>query len=543
MRQTGHQHGWPPPRRLFQLLVGSTRRAIQALLLGRPEELGVVHGRDSARGPLVLVFVAGIAARAWLIARYPIIFGGDGVARLAEADRVMIGHWLPLLQVAIHTLSLISPSALLVQSFMAVVGALAGVGFYLLASDLVPEPLDTAMLFVASPFILVFSIVPYQEALMLAGLFFTLHWTFTGRFGFASVALGIACLTRYEAWLLCPLVGAAYVKTKGVSVGSVLKAATLFGWAPVGWFLYNRALSPGGIVGFEWSLDPQRLWRWVYLARAAAYNSPLTGILAGFGAWVFVRQHLYRDPRWQLLAVFAALFLAAILFSDSGVEPNPVRQVVGREAHLPVAGAILLAGIGLGALPRGRHLVTIASVAVGLWMANRFVARAVAEPHLALSYEVGAALRHDVHPTDTVIVLAHTISTEGYFAHIEAARGERAVEVAIRGLENLESLPADYSGVLVASGLGKERVRSYSTFLLGRFASRLPSERPVHVARATWFVLWSDFTPSNAIEACLAKVVTTAQPRETFTKDSVWVRVYAVEWADRSGAPASPHGG
>ena len=529
MPPTGDPHGSPPPGHPFRLLFGSARRELEALLLGPPEALSAVAGRDATRWRLVLVFAAGIAARAWLIARYPIVFGGDSVARLAEADRVLIGHWLPLLQVAIHVLSLVSPSALLVQSFMAVVGALAGVGFYLLASDLVPEPLDTAMLFVASPFILVWSIVPYQEALMVAGLFFALHWTFTGRFGLASVALGIACLTRYEAWLLCPLLGAAYVKTKGVSVRSVLKAAALFGWAPVGWFLYNRGLSPGGIVGFEWSLNPERLWRWVYLARAAAYNSPLTGILAGLGTWVFVRQHLYRDPRWQLLAVFAALFLAAILFSDSGVEPNPVRQVVGREAHLPVAGAILLAGIGLGALPRGRHLVTIASVAVGLWMANRFVARAVAEPHLALSYEVGAALRRDVHPTDTVIVLAHTGSTEGYLAHIEAARGERAVEVAIRGLEHLESLPADYSGVLAASGLGKARVRSYSTFLVGRFARRFPPERPLHVVRATWLVLWSDFTPSNAIEASLARVATNAQPRETFTKDSVWVRVYAVE--------------
>jgi hypothetical protein len=518
MWQTGLRHSWPPPGRLF----GSTRRKVVALL-------SAVEGRVSTRRLLVLVFAAGIAARAWLIARYPIIYGGDSVARLAQADRVMLGHWLPLLQVAIHALSLVSPSALLVQSFMAVVGAVAGDGFYLLARDLVSAPLDTAMLFVASPFILVWSIVPYQEALMLAGLFFALHWAFTGRFGLASVALGVACLTRYEAWLLCPVLGAVYLKTKGVSVGSVLTSAALFAWAPIGWFLYNRGLSPGGIVGFEWSLDPERLWRWVYLARAAAYNSPLTGILAGFGAWVFVRRQLYRDPRWRLVAAFAAMFLVAILFSDSGIGPDPVRQVVLREAHLPVAGAILLAGIGLGALPWGRHVVTLASVAVGLWMANRYVARAVADPHLALSYAVGAALRRDAHPTDTVIVLAHTISTEPYLAHIEASRGEPAVAAALRGLEKLRSLPSEYSRVLVASGLGEARVRSYSTFLLGRFARQFPSERPLHVARASWLVVWSDFTPANAAEACLAKGVTTAQPRETFTKDSVWVRVYAVE--------------
>jgi hypothetical protein len=84
------------------------------------------EGRAESAWPLVLVVAAGIAARAWLIATYPIVFGEDTVARLAQADRVMIGHWLPLLQIAIHGLSLASSSPLLVQGFMAVVGALAG---------------------------------------------------------------------------------------------------------------------------------------------------------------------------------------------------------------------------------------------------------------------------------------------------------------------------------------------------------------------------------------------------------------------------------
>src|SRR6185503_19852326 len=100
------------------------------------EAPGRARAGSSSRWAVFLIFLGGVAIRAWLIARYPFIFGDDTISRLARADHVMVGHWLPLLQLAIHGLSLESRSPLLVQGFMAVVGAVAGLGFYLLATDL-----------------------------------------------------------------------------------------------------------------------------------------------------------------------------------------------------------------------------------------------------------------------------------------------------------------------------------------------------------------------------------------------------------------------
>src|ERR1051325_3229523 len=96
---------------------------------------------------------------------------------------------------------------LLVQYLMAVIGAVAGVAFYLVARDLAGEKwaAAAALLFVTHPYILAGSTVPFQEILMLAGLLFAFHFAYSERWFFASLALAVACITRYEAWAACPV--------------------------------------------------------------------------------------------------------------------------------------------------------------------------------------------------------------------------------------------------------------------------------------------------------------------------------------------------
>jgi len=88
-----------------------------------------------AAAHIALLLAAGLAVRLYLIYRYPIIFGGDTIARLAHPDHILLSHQLPLLQVAIHYLSAISSDPILVRYFMAVVGSVAGVGFYLAMAE------------------------------------------------------------------------------------------------------------------------------------------------------------------------------------------------------------------------------------------------------------------------------------------------------------------------------------------------------------------------------------------------------------------------
>jgi hypothetical protein len=64
---------------------------------------------------------------------------------------------------------------------------------------------------------------------------------------------------------------------------------------------------------------------------------------------------------------------------------------------------------------------------------------------------------------------------------------------------------------------------------LGRFAGQIDTEKSLHVTRAQWVVLWSNFTPTNGAETSLAKATITAEARDSFAKDSVWVRIYAIE--------------
>src|SRR5207237_2466340 len=138
---------------------------------------------------------------------------------------------------------------------------------YLLIANLEPRSvgLDASFLFVANPFLLAHSVVPYQEILMVAGLLFAFHFALTERWTLASLCLGAACLTRYEAWLACPVIGAAYLRQNGLRPRAVLAAGLLFGWAPLGWIVFNRGLTPPGSFAAEWSLNPQRFVRWAYL--------------------------------------------------------------------------------------------------------------------------------------------------------------------------------------------------------------------------------------------------------------------------------------
>src|SRR5690348_9728251 len=203
----------------------------------------------SPRGVQITVVVAfAFVVRLWLILVFPIVFGSDSMVRLANRDHILLSYQLPLLQIGVYSVSQLSTNIISVRLFMAALGALATLGFYLLAEDFAGERAAfwAALPFTTNPLVLSISIVPYQEILMLAGLLFAFHFFVKEKWIAAGLCLGLACLTRFEVWAACPAMAFVYARRRRYALPDVLKACVLFGWAPVAWLCFRAGLSPSG---------------------------------------------------------------------------------------------------------------------------------------------------------------------------------------------------------------------------------------------------------------------------------------------------------
>ncbi|HYM10006.1 MAG TPA: hypothetical protein VEU62_04705 [Bryobacterales bacterium] len=468
-----------------------------------PRSFSAKPAAGPAASHAAILLISGLALRAWLIVRYPPIFGGDAVTRLANRERILILHQLPALQASIHYLSRISTDPLLIRCWMALLGAVAGVGFYYLATDLMDRAAAfwAALFFVANPLLLAYSIVPYQEILMLAALAFAFHFFFTENLPAASLCLAFACLTRYEAWAACPvLVVAAGIGHPGRPI-EWLRAGALFGWAPLAWVLYNAGLSPAGTSVLTTSISALRLERYVYLVWITVKNTPLPELLlAGLGLWIVWKERWLRKPRFAVLAAFLVIFLVGILFSAHGSPLGPERFVSAREAHLPIAATILLAGLGLGWsgwrsglwTRRVQLALAAAGVALGIFTAARFVAQAAAEPQVQLAYRLARYLDATLRPGDRALVLAKAMLRD-------APAG-------------IDTSAEDYQRTLIQSRLGRDRL--------------LPAPPPGKLPE--WIAVWSDFSPADAGEARVARLVGAVAPVQTFRAGALSVRVYRI---------------
>jgi len=501
-----------------------------------------MHGAQHLKGPQItstptradVAWVVGVAvvARLWIIWQYPIVFGGDTILRLANSDRIVLAYQLPLLQLAIHLLSMLTNDPLIVRLFLVLVSAVAGVGFYYLALALLERraAFYAALLFVSNPFLLALSTVPYQEMLMLAGLLFAFGFAFRRRWLLASLSLGLACLTRYEAWLACPVLATAYVLQNGIRPATVVKAAVLFGWGPAGWIVYSGGITPEGTYAVESRFSVERFVRWAQLGVVTLRNTPLPTLpLVAIGVWVFFKRGLYRVRTYQLLVGFLTLFLIAILFSAHGVSPRPEQLVTSREAHIMLAGSTVLAGLGLAQISRLRVVIVGLCLGVGLWMADRHVAHSTAEPGFVLCYETAKYLDEHVEERERVVVLAKDIYDQirEYLDLSERRGGLAGRGRAIEILTTLETSPPNFQRILVHSRLDKDQLVSLW---------RLPvEERPAVVARADsailaerpeWVVLWSDFQASDELSREFVAQVQAGGPVQTLEADGLRVQIF-----------------
>ena len=425
-----------------------------------------------------IVLAVALLIRLWLIVTFPIIYGADSLLRLVNRDRILISYQLPLLQSLIWAVTRFSTNVLAVRLLMAVLGAFAAIAFYRFALDFVGEraAMAGALLFATNPFITPISVVPYQEVLLLACLLLALHSLFQSRDRSASVWLALACLTRFEAWVACPVfAGMAWRRGR-----PLWQSILLFAWAPVLWLGFRRGLSEPGTFVLDRALSFERLYRLPFLAGHTAVNATIAALaMAALGAYSVVRERRYRDPRLHALAAILGLFAVAILFSAHGKPPDLNRYVTTREIHSPLVLLILVAAIGCSTFPRiaiPLVAVGVASGAVGSW---RFLAHETARPEIRLGYELAQYLDSHVLPGEHIAILSPPIDTGLYFRRAFETGGYAGLRAAHHVLDEVDTAPLDV-----------QRTRIHSRLPASQFTTGSG-------ARPQWIAAWSTYVPPD----------------------------------------------
>lgn len=422
--------------------------------------------RRSAAQEVWSIAAVALLLRLALILAYPPVFGGDSVLRLANGDRILLSYQLPALQTLVYLCAQVD-GLLLTRVVIALIAAVASAGVYRMARRILPRrgAYAAGLLFAVNPFIATYSIVPYQEILMLGALAWAFAWRWDGRPGLASAALALACWTRYEAWLAVPVFLLAELRARGLRSSGFWKRVALYSWAPLLWIAVRGGLTPEGSFALDSGGTLERFHRWLYLAWITVKNTPVPALAAAaWGAVCLFRLPARSRPRWAELALLTALFLVAILFSAHGERDDPDRWVTAREAHLLLTGAALLGGLGLSRLRRGRRLLLTAGVLAGIAMSRTAVVRETAEPRVLLSYEAALWLDEYVGAEETVLLVGRPIpqdQLERYFRIV----GDRAQAEA--NLRRIYATPPDHQRILVQSSLGRERLFDLSTLPAG----------------------------------------------------------------------------
>lgn len=481
-----------------------------------------------------IVVAFAVAVRAGLIALHPAVFGGDSLVRLDNTDRIFLSYNLPLLQALLFAVGKLSGELVWMRALMIAGGAAAAAGVHRLALQLVDSraALWAALLFAASPFVTAYSLVPYQEIWLLGLLAWAFALWLERRPGWASLALGLACLTRYEAWAAAPvLAGAAWLTQprERRTFAAAARAAALYGWAPALWIAAHAGLTPGGTFAIDDAVPLERLWRWVYIGWITVKNTPApVGALAAAGLWTAWRARRGADRRLWALPAFALLFALALLFSAHGERDRPDRFVTAREAHLPLTGVVLLAGAGLTLLDsRARKAAAVVALGWSVVQAERFTAAEVSQPRVELAWRAARSLNERVGAGEAVAVLAAPIPREGIERFLRVATrqgGEAGRRAAIAELHEIGPAPPDALRIRVQCRPElRRRVLSLATFPEDLAPGVVAM--PVDVDPA-WILLWSDFAPTNPYEASLAEEAQSGQVVEDWRAGDVRLRLF-----------------
>jgi hypothetical protein len=443
------------------------------------------------RGNCLTIFGAGLLLKIALIVLFPALYGGDTVLHLRNHQSILLGHQPPMLQILIFASYKITAVPMFFRGVMALIGAAAGAGFYLLCGRIVSQEAAfwAALFFVSNPFLNEISIVPFQEILMLGALCFCAYFYAAGQIAAASLLLGIACLTRYEAWIACPMLLLHYWACHRFEPRKLLPAFGLFCWAPLLWLSGHLGLSSPGTYVIEMPRSALRLVRWLYLVWVSLKGTPvLVVLLSLLGLYAVYKRRLFRQKAVFFFGCFAGVFLVAVLCSAHGV-PRPGSKgtesfVTSREATLIVGYILLLAGMGVEYLLQTRRQLAVwlggTAVVLGIAQSAHFVAKQTSQPDVALSYSAARYLSTHVSQADRVLVLAKAFTEndwKAYLQKIEQLDGERGLAEARSRLRQADLSPISFQRIAVQTSVPERQLS----------ASADP-------ASVQWIVVWSNYT-------------------------------------------------
>ncbi len=492
-----------------------------------------------------------------LMQRYPIIYGGDPVARLVNFPRILVGHQLPLLQVLLHYTMrwFYEPEA--VFWLMALISAAACAGIHALTWEITknrPAACAAAVLYVAHPFVLYYSRVPYQEPLLVAFV----AWGFSYLFRpltranslVSSLLFGLACLTRYEGWIAAFAAGLFHIWQAGqrdhrIAPGSIVRSLALYGWGPALWIAWNRDLSPAGSYVLDVGLQWGRFYRPYFVVKSALWwteSAVVLMALAGL-AYSWLDGRIRRRGFIHVFLGLLILLLAALILSGHSIQPDPVRLVTEREAFIPISLLLVFAGIGTGwlciecrsrlgnrSLLRSGIPLMMLAVAAG-YSFNRGIHRVAAgnaDPELKTAYQVAQflAARHA-----GALVMAAPLppaEVESYLDSVEKWSGARGRENALKHLREVETTPLDYQRVLTFSWMGRDKVFSGDR-LMGMTREAIDGFLREH--QIEYIVIFSDFRPVAEHEKALMDLhAGPRSPEVEIRNEGKTARIYLVRF-------------
>jgi len=279
----------------------------------------------------IVICCLAIVFYSMLASNFPVVYWYDSHIRLALRNQILLGHWLPIIQLLIVLVSKFTDDLLVLRILLAIIAGCGLLCMYVFSRRVFSSGtalvatifLATNMMFTA------LATVPYPEVLFIGLLFITLKLldgpTSGNYFYLGILALNIACLTRYEGWLLAVVlvVEAMWNSLQTKNWKSFFQTTLLISIAPLAWLIfgisgYGNILDRlKAIIAFEIMTDTESLGsRFLahlnldYLkAFASNYYHLLTWqaglgiILLGMFGWLQAVQFTeHRTIHWRILA-------------------------------------------------------------------------------------------------------------------------------------------------------------------------------------------------------------------------------------------------
>ncbi len=282
----------------------------------------------------VAAAVVALAVRVGVVVAVPIMPDGDGYSRLACVNQLVVHAWLPLYQVTLRSLALLTSEPQAFRLLTAAEGAWAAAAVALLVGRVRgPAGALVAGLVVAlCPALVLPATGLYQESLFVALVAGGFLGAAEGR-AWGALLLLLATWTRYEGWAAA-LVGALLLPRRYAWV-------PLLG--PVVW-LFGEGLSGAGV---DFALTPMRLFEEARVLRSLApywVGWPLIAV-ATLGA---LRGRL--DRLEQAVMALAAVDLVAVAVFHPFSPVDNARQLVVPALALAVLAGRAAAGGGVLAI-------------------------------------------------------------------------------------------------------------------------------------------------------------------------------------------------